>query len=140
QRLLHQLLDLPAGPVAVVALEEPVVEAQGGGPTCEKRRRGLLAALQGAGDDLHQGYAVEPSGQPLGVLLAHLVEVDAAGAAGEHAGGVGRAPTVSQQDDCRHGWAAYSPAPDPDGWCGAGQALMTPADRRPSTRAPRPTR
>ncbi|GHI29707.1 hypothetical protein Sdagh_14370 [Streptomyces daghestanicus] len=91
QRLVLQLGELAAGPVAVVALADPLVGVDAQlGPGVEERPDRLLAALQGAGDDLGDRQRGEPGGQGGGLGGTAFVEGDAGRPAGEQPLGVWR--------------------------------------------------
>jgi hypothetical protein len=78
QRLVVELGQLAAGPVAVVGLAEAVVDVlDQAGAGGEERGRGLPAAFEGAADDGGEGDAVEPLGQAGGLGGAVFVEAAA---------------------------------------------------------------
>ena len=116
ERLLGQLLQRPALPLAVVALGQAPV---GGHPqgrrvwarttawaVCRQRSSGLETTAA-------SGTARQPGRGALGLRHAGVVEADAGRPAGQHAADVGRGPSV----------------PDEDHRCHVGEASRTSAGR-----------
>lgn len=122
QRLVLQLGELAAGPVAVVRLPDPLVGVHTQlGAGVEQRLHGLLAALQGAGDDFGDRQRGEPPGQLRGLLGAALVEGDAGRPAGEQPSGVGGRTSVPYENQGGHAAQRKRVTRRPGGACGQRQ-------------------
>ena len=104
QRVLGELLELLARPVAVAHLADPVVDVPGHVVAPGEHQVGRLeAALQRAGDDRRQRHRREPAGQGASPASRPASSRDdPLGPAGEHAGAVGRGPAVADEQHRGH--------------------------------------